>query len=163
MKRNELEVGKEYAYVTAQEGKYNLYADKVTIVSTEPHEYDRYRGVIRQVPSGQTVLVSMMYKFGGEEPKPMNKVVQLRHLVEEWEPYTKRVKEAKAERAELNKKIQARQDYRKNVVEPKVEKLVAMLKNNTQAPISRYMSIVDLDESVIDYLMEIIKFHEDYR
>lgn len=141
-----------------------MYADKVTIVSTEPHEYNQYRGVIRQVSSGQTVLVSMMYRFGGDtEPKPMNKVVQLRHLVELWQPYNERTQKTKAERAESDKKIKARQEYKNNVVMPKVEKLVAMLKNNTNAPMSKYMSIVDMDESVIDHLIEVIKFYEDYR
>ena len=160
MKRNELEVGKEYAYVTGNDGKYSLWGEKVTIVSTEPHEYNKYRGIIRQIPNGQTVLVSATYYMGGE-PKQMNKVVQLRHIVELWEPYAERVKQTKAERAEIDKKIQARQDYKKNVVMPKVEKLVAMLK--TTAHVGEYTAIRDMDESIIDHLIEVIKFYEDYR
>lgn len=160
-KRTELEIGQEWAHVTGQAGKYSLFGDKVTIVAIEPYEYNRYTGKTRQVSGGQNVLVSAMYYYGGGEPKQANKVVQLRHLVELWEPYSERTEKTKAERAEMEKRRKERQDYRQNVVQPKVEQVVKLLK--TSGHVSEYTALKEMEEGTIDYLIQVLKFYEDYR
>jgi hypothetical protein len=87
-KRNQLEVGQEWAYHRERKHEHKFYGGyyKVVIESVVPHEQSSYSGSISASGSGLGVLVSIHEHWQGE-PRVYQKVVQLSQLWKPWAEY----------------------------------------------------------------------------
>ena len=155
MKRNEIQTGVAYAHTTSRDGINTRYADKVVVINNRPHTYNRYRGTITQVTKGTTLLVNApTYNHPRTNEKMYaEKVVELRHIVCTWEQYEARQAELKVEREKFDAYQEKARMHHRNVIEPKVVKIVKHIEEATGESV--YVGIFStMKESQLDYLIE---------
>lgn len=155
MKRNEIQTGVAYAMTKSRDGINDRGADKVTVINNRPHTYNRYRGTITQVAQGTTLLVNAPTYMHPQTNEMMysDKVVELRYIVCTWEQYEARQAELKIEREKFDAYQEQARMHHRNVIEPKVIKIVKHIEEATGAPV--YVgNFSTMKENQLDYLIE---------
>lgn len=112
MRRAELEVG---ALLFHRSGTWGS-GGAVRVLSTEPHETNRYQGTHRQVSGGHGVLVQRMFQHPDGWREGRQQVVPLGQLRGPWEQLrAEEVAEAERKQAEREARDEARDETNANL------------------------------------------------
>ena len=162
-KRNELEVGQEWAYKNTRNHQFNDYGvshEKATILSVEKWKCNKWGGEARQLDSGTGVLVEVTSKWQGKEVK-MQKVVQLGFLWMPWNEYEVGQKnhlvEMEKERAIRDERRKEHEKFQSEIYKPALKEFQDAIEAVTGKYIASHKTIDQLPIEVLQAITNAMK------